>query len=321
MSDNLSIQHINGGDQGELQNDNDTYHVNYGLEISSDSDSVDSPTVMREEAAAKIDSRASKVHFKKKTSKTSASEKTSLVDQNSVTVSFFVERNIKKVYSGIAFADLLHRIVYLSLVANFVLFSQSYLSCSPQNSVILINVFISCCLITSAVSAIVVQSWYKLLTSTVIGFSVYVVGVLLIAVLSVRLPESKSSQLWSILAFFFICIGEAATRTNIFEIQLTQFSHGEMEQHKQYTRWFFWLSNGIAVMALAMVTGLEQYRHFSIALYLCLATAALGCISFVIPWKQYKRSQVSSVSSLKLLFKIIHEAKIVKLLSYVSKDR
>eukprot|EP00794_Sanderia_malayensis_P007255 gene7255-8063_t len=238
-------------------------HINYGLDLSEEPQiHHDLPVKCPdEEATAIYDHGTAAVHFKKSAN----SEKTALLKDSGVSVSIFVNEKLQKIYTCITVADCLHRIVYTTLVANFILYASKYFDSTPKNVLILAYAFISVCAIFTAVSTVMIKSWHRLLHAIMIAFASYIIGVLITAVLTSSTVVNKKLYLWNVLAFLLICTGEAVTRTSIPLFWMMQDSSNNMEQHASFTYKLYWITTMLALILIAIITAAQQFKNFAIA--------------------------------------------------------
>ena len=276
----------------------------------------------------KIQFHAHQVHFF--TRNHAASEETALiqVDKDNAHVSYFVRPSehpkfskFKLMHASIALSDLLHKIVYTSLVASFVLFARSYLECDATNSLMILYAVISCCLLTSATFMICMDVCMRK-TSIIITCSlVYLIGISIISWLSGNFRESSACRWWSIFALYLVCFGEAGTRTALPEFSMIHFASGELDRHNVYIWRFHWLSNMFMIVAIATITAVQQKYTFEVGYYICIGICLAEFTLFMSSFRSYKKSQLSHSSSLRFLWKIVNEAREIQRGSRKAKKR
>eukprot|EP00112_Aurelia_sp_Birch-Aquarium-sp1_P018553 Seg444.10 transcript_id=Seg444.10/GoldUCD/mRNA.D3Y31 product="Solute carrier family 15 member 4" protein_id=Seg444.10/GoldUCD/D3Y31 len=280
----------------------------------------DEPRIPSDNATPKIEFHGHRVHFF--TRNPVASEETALIqeDQGNAYISTTTSKSPSKVsskfrfmHASIALSDLLHKIVYTSLVASFVLFARSYLECDATNSMMILYAVISCCLLTSATFMICMDVCLRKLSIIITCSLIYLIGISIISWLSGNFrAESSACRWWSIFALYLVCFGEAGTRTALPEFGMIHFANGELDRYNVYLWRFHWITNLFLIVAVATITAVQQKYKFEEGYYVCIGVCFAGFILFMVPFRSYKKSQLLHSSSLRCIWNIINEARDIK---------
>ena len=321
MSYNNSSFEFDGGPNSQETEERDGIDVSKHNVINDDPERNNDETVMlTPNAIPKIQFHAHQVHFFARNP--TVSEETALIqgDQNDSQISYFVKPSelyskfskFKFMHASIALSDLLHKIVYTSLVASFVLFARSYLECDATNSLMILYAVISCCLLTSATFMICMDVCFRKLSIIITCSLVYLIGISIISWLSGNFKESSACRWWSIFALYLVCFGEAGTRTALPEFSMIHFASGELDRHNVYIWRFHWLSNMFLILAIAIITAVQQKYTFEVGYYICIAICLAEFTLFMLSFRNYKKSQLSHSSSLRFIWNIMKEAREIK---------
>ena len=269
-----------------------------------------------DEARARISSRGNSVRFWKGQT---TSETTSLVDDHGATVAFFggprtsatVSRQ-KRAYTSVSALELFHKIVFICLTANFILFAQSYLQCLPERAIVVYFAFSVCCWITCATSVLFMEAFFSQFIAILVGYIVYFVGTLLLTLLSVYMSTEGVLRFWSILALYLICLGESIAKTLITEFGKVQFSGTGLDSSLEcYIHGIYWSGHVLSVVIIATILAVQQYANFEYSFGICAILLFTGFIAFVGNYQSYNRVQSHRANPIRLLCGIIREAKIV----------
>ena len=310
-------------------------YLNYGFDLMNEEESVlpasrtteDGITRSRvenslshqETAVTTVDVQGGHVHYFRRNP--NPSEQTSLLPQEKEqpTITYFVKssntdevfKRFKQLLACVALSDCLHKIVYFCLVADFILFAETYLQCDARSSIIFSYAVVSCCLLMSAAFLVCIDLGIKRFRIILVGFIGYIIGISALSGLNASV-SNRSCRWWSILALFLICFGEASTRTALPEFTIMSPSQNGKEKQKAYAWKLHWASNLLIILSVAVVTAIDQNLNFETGYYVSTAVVVLSFALFLVPLKHYKQRPTSHSGSLKVLHNILAEANEVK---------
>ena len=246
-------------------------------------------------------------------------ESSLLQDQDEANVSYFIRpknedyafQRFKRQHSCIVLADSLHKIVYICLIANFILFAIRHLECNSVNSMITSLAVVVCCTLTVAAFILIRDILPRKSPFIFLGFFTYIVG---LAVL-IKITDgglTKTSRQWcSVLALFLVCFGEAALRTVLPECGLLPSSE-EVRKEQQFIWKMHWVSNLVIIIIACVITAIQQNVNFDVALYISICMILIAFLLFMVPFKQYAFNQGPNAGTLRLVWNILREAREVK---------
>lgn len=269
-------------------------------------------------------SSANRVHFFRRVQ--NQTEDTSLLVDSHETVSYFVQptsgynhsfKRFRKTYISVTLSDCLHKIVYYSLVANFVLYARKCLSLNAVESVTSSYGLVICFMLLSAGIVVLRDFSSKKLPLIFLGFTVYIIGLSILVWATQNI--SKEVKWSSIIALFLVCFGEGVVRSVLPELgSATTWKEG-IENRKKLVWRMHWITNAFVVIAIGFITALEQNFNFNLAFCIRITLVLLGFVLFLMPIKQYKVEHVSNAGTLRLALNVLKEAKHVKNAFYSKK--
>ena len=246
-------------------------------------------------------------------------ESSLLQGQDEVNVAYFIKpknedyafQRFKRQHSCIVLADSLHKIVYICLIANFLLFARRYLECNSVNSMITSLAVVVCCTLTVAAFILISDILPRKLPFIFLGFFAYIVGLALLIKITAG-GLTKTSREWcSVLALFLVCFGEAALRTVLPEFGLLPSSH-EVRKGQQFIWKMHWVSNLVIITIACIITAIQQNTNFDAAFYISIFMILIAFLLFMVPLRQYELNQGSNAGTLQLVWNILREAREVK---------
>lgn len=250
------------------------------------------------------------------------SEETSLLqEKGEVSVSCFIKvkqdhghvsNQFKQRHVCVALSDCMHKVVYTSLIANFVLFSKTYLECSTVNSIVGTYAVVTCFTLLSAAFTFIRDVFPYKLPIILLGFISYLISLPILIWVTNSVTKGIAMQWWSILAIFLVCFGEAATRSALPEMGVASKAEKESSNQRNLVWKLHWIANLIILVATGFITAAGQNVHFDLAFYVSISAVVLSFGLFLIPIKQYKGAQIVHTGALQLVWNICKEAKQVK---------
>ena len=266
----------------------------------------------------KLDTSANRVRFFRRNPH--LTEESSLLEnQSNITVAYFIKPReddyvflrFRKQHSCISLSDSLHKIVYLCLIANFLLFARRYLECNAVDSMIASLAVVICCTLTSGAFILIRDIIPRKLPFIFLGFLTYLFGLVVLVRITIGGLARTTWQWCTVFALFFVCFGEAALKTVLLELGLLP-SPLEVSKGKQFAWKMHWVSNLVIVSMACIVTAIQQNVDFGVALYICICLILVAFVLFMVPFKQYAVGQRSPSGTLQLVWNILREAREVK---------
>ena len=270
--------------------------------------------------AIKIDRTSNRVHYFRRNPAQQTEETSLLESQSEVNVAYFVQpkhensafKMFRRKHICVTLADYLHKLVYICLIANFILFARSYLECSIVNSMVTTFAVVICCTLTSAAFIFFIDILPKKLAFVFIGFFSYLIGLGLMVWIAKSALKHMPLRWCSVLALFLVCLGEAATKTSLPELGNAHSTQEEIGKTRQFVWRQHWISNLVFLIIICIITAIQQNVNFEVAFCISIGLILMAFVLFLVPFKQYKVYQVSHTGTFRLVWNILKEARKVK---------
>jgi len=297
-------------------------YLNYGFVDDTSVDGAERANTVGQntvsDEAVKPNNSANRVrYFKRHQSHT---EQTSLLQSHDdVNVAYFTKprnedyalRRFKKQHSCILVSDYLHKIVYICLIANFLLFARGYLDCNPSTSMISSLAVVVCCTLTSAALVLISDVLPRKLPFIFFGFITYIAGLPFLVWIADGGLKTTALRWCGVFALLLVCFGEAALRTMLPEFGLLPLPQGE-RKGKQFAWKMHWGFILAFITIACIITAVQQNVNFDVAFYISMAMIVVAFLVFMIPFKQYAGDQGSHSGTLRLVWNVFREAREVK---------
>ncbi len=218
---------------------------------------------------------------------------------------------------------LLERVAYYSLLGNLVVYLNSVLDWSPNNTVILTLIFTGITWLSCFIGGILGDAYFGRFGTIIIGLCCYLVGFICLPFITfIANPADKKDHnddeaigrkpfvvIWLCFALLLVSLGEGCFKANMSPFGADQLSRSNDSQMQNFFNGFYWVINIGSFLGFGPMIYLQLHKNFIIGYGTSAGLLLLAILVFILPTRKryFVAPKVKNVVS--QIFHVIKEAR------------